>query len=170
MRVKIKKLHPDAVIPFKKHNSDFCYDLTCISVEEIATNTYKYGFGLAFQIDMSKELNLWGLHEDNVRGDYTELITMPSRLKINLSIDGRPRSSVYKHGMMLTNAVATIDKGYINEVSAIFWHYNTDLPRYEIGDRILQIKIGITFPIEFEEVDELSETDRGMGGYGSTGK
>ena len=44
------------------------------------------------------------------------------------------------------------------------------MPRYKVGDRIGQIKIGITFPINFVEVDELKETDRGMNGWGSTGK
>jgi dUTPase len=44
-----------------------------------------------------------------------------------------------------------------------------DMPRYKAGDRIGQIKIGVTFPIEFVEVEELSETERGGGSYGSTG-
>jgi dUTP pyrophosphatase len=44
------------------------------------------------------------------------------------------------------------------------------MPKYEVGDRIGQIKIGTTYPIEFVEVDELSDTERGDGGYGSTGK
>lgn len=44
------------------------------------------------------------------------------------------------------------------------------MPRYKVGDRIGQIKIGATFPIEFEEVKELTKTERGDRGYGSTGR
>ena len=44
------------------------------------------------------------------------------------------------------------------------------MPRYKVGDRIGQIKLGVTLPMEFEEVDELSDTERGDGGYGSTGR
>jgi dUTP pyrophosphatase len=45
-----------------------------------------------------------------------------------------------------------------------------NMPRYQVGDKILQIKLGLTPTIEFEVVDELSDTARGAGGYGSTGK
>jgi dUTP pyrophosphatase len=44
------------------------------------------------------------------------------------------------------------------------------MPKYEVGDKIGQIKIGATFPIEFIEVDSLDSTERGDGGFGSTGK
>lgn len=44
------------------------------------------------------------------------------------------------------------------------------MPRYKVGDRIGQIKLGFTLPMEFEVVDELSDTERGDGGYGSTGR
>ena len=44
------------------------------------------------------------------------------------------------------------------------------MPRYKVGDRIGQIKIGMTLPIDFVEVEELNPTDRGMNGFGSTGK
>ena len=70
----------------------------------------------------------------------------------------------------LRNAVGTVDDLYRGEVSAIFYHVFTDMPRYRVGDRIGQIKLGITLPLEFEEVDELGETARGDGGYGSTGR
>lgn len=45
-----------------------------------------------------------------------------------------------------------------------------NMPKYEPGDRVAQMKIGFTVPIEFVEVDELDETERGGGGFGSTGK
>ena len=148
MKVKIKKLHPNAVIPSKTHISDFCYDVTATSKEEIAPNVYKYGLGIALQINDTQE-----------RCEHK-----------NLSIDLRPRSSVWKTGLILSNCTGTIDEGYIGEISAVFYHVVPELPEYNVGDRIGQIKIGFTLSMEFEEVDELEDTTRGDGGYGSTGK
>lgn len=167
MEVKIKKLHPDAVIPYKTYPSDFCYDVVAVSEEEVAPNVWKYGLGLAFQIERDIELI-----DTKYQNDYG---CMETRLDLcdsplNLSIDFRPRSSVWKTGMVLSNCEGTIDEGYVNEVSAVFYHVMPNMPRYKLGDRIGQIKIGITFPINFVEVDELKETDRGMNGWGSTGK
>lgn len=156
--------------PFKTHSDDFCYDVVATSCEEVAPNIYKYGIGLAFQIERDgkslylkypKELSSCGIRYicyEDVKQDT------------NLSIDFRPRSSVWKTGMSLSNCEGTIDEGYINEVSAVFYHIFSDMPKYEVGDRIGQIKIGVTFPMQFEEVDKLNDTSRGMGGYGSTGK
>jgi dUTP pyrophosphatase len=72
--------------------------------------------------------------------------------------------------MVLSNCEGTIDELYTGEVSAVFYHIMPNMPKYEVGDRIGQIKIGVTFPIEFVEVDELGKTARGNGGYGSTGR
>lgn len=148
MKVRIKKLSKKAVVPFKTYEKDFCYDVVATSEEEVAPNVWKYGIGLAFQIE---------------RGD----LLLDNH---NLSIDFRPRSSVWRTGMLLSNCQGTIDELYRGEVSAVFYHVMTNLERYHVGDRIGQIKIGVTLPIEFEEVDELSETERGVGSYGSTGK
>ncbi len=151
MKVKIKRLNENAVIPFKKHDDDFCYDVVATSCEEIAPNVYKYGTGLALQIE-----------EGNRR--------MSKRRGAILGIDARPRSSVWKTGMVLSNCYGTIDAGYTGEISAVFYHVMPNMPKYEPGDRIMQICIGHTYDIEFDEADELSATDRGDGGYGSTGK
>ena len=51
MKVKVKKLNENAVIPFKTYEKDFCYDVVAVSEEEVAPNVWKYGIGLAFQID-----------------------------------------------------------------------------------------------------------------------
>lgn len=164
MKVKFKKLHPDAVVPFKKYPEDFCYDVVATSEEQIAPNVWKYGIGLAFEIE--------GKPEDLVVEDEygKELLRIPQGRDWNVSLDLRPRSSIYKTGMVLSNSVGTVDDLYRGEVSAIFYHVFPDMPRYRVGDRIGQIKLGITLPLEFEEVDELGETARGDGGYGSTGR
>lgn len=87
---------------------------------------------------------------------------------LNLSIDIRPRSSVWKTGMVLSNCEGTGDEGYTNEYSAVFYHVMPNMPRYKVGDKIAQLKIGITFPIDFVEVEEFEETERGLRGYGSS--
>ena len=148
MKVKVKKLNENAVIPFKTYERDFCYDVVAVSEEEVAPNVWKYGIGLAFQID--KE-SLFG------------------HRYLNLSIDLRPRSSVWKTGMVLSNCEGTIDELYTGEVSAVFYHVFPNMERYKVGQRIGQIKIGLTIPIEFVVVDELDETERNSGSYGSTG-
>ena len=170
MLVRFKRLHPDAVVPFKTYLKDFCYDVLATSEQEIAPNVWKYGIGLAFEIE--------GGPEDLVVEDEfgKELIRIPQDrntmqgLRWNVSLDLRPRSSIWKTGMVLSNAVGTIDELYRGEVSAVFYHVFPGMPRYRVGDRIGQIKLGFTLPIEFEEVDELGRTLRGDGGYGSTGR
>ena len=164
MIVRFKRLHPDAVVPFKKYLEDFCYDVVATSEEQIAPNVWKYGIGLAFEIE--------GMPDDLVvENEFgKELLRIQQDRKVNVSLDLRPRSSIYKTGMVLSNAVGTVDDLYRGEVSAIFYHVFTEMPRYRIGDRIGQIKLGFTLPIEFEEVDELGRTLRGAGGYGSTGR
>ena len=160
MKVRFKRLHPDALVPFKKYPEDFCYDVVATSEEQIAPNVWKYGIGLAFEIEGKPD----DLVVENEFGK--ELLRIQQDRKVNVSLDLRPRSSIYKTGMVLSN----VDDLYRGEVSAIFYHVFPDMPRYRVGDRIGQIKLGITLPLEFEEVDELGQTARGDGGYGSTGR
>lgn len=150
MRVKVKKLHEDAVIPSKTYANDFCYDCVAVSEEEIAPNVWKYGLGLAMQMERESPNDLHG--------------------DICFAIDARPRSSVWKTGMVLSNCVGTIDEGYTGEISAVFYHVMPNMPRYKVGDRVVQIKWNSTLMMDFVEVDDLSSTDRGQGGYGSTGR
>lgn len=164
MLVRFKRLHPDAVVPFKKYPEDFCYDVVATSEQEIAPNVWKYGIGLAFEIGGKPD----DLVVENEFGK--ELLRIAQDRDWNVSLDLRPRSSIYKTGMVLSNSVGTVDDLYRGEVSAIFYHVFPEMPRYRVGDRIGQIKLGFTLPIEFEEVDELGQTARGNGGYGSTGR
>ena len=152
MKVKFKRLHPDAVIPTKANASDFCYDVTAVTEEQIAPNVWRYGLGFALQLEAVK----WKLEKRRHENIF--------------SIDFRPRSSVWKTGMVLSNCEGTIDEGYTGEISAVFYHVLPDMPRYKVGDRIGQIKIGSTTWRDFEDVDELEETERGANGYGSSGR
>ena len=79
------------------------------------------------------------------------------------------RSSCYKAGMLLTNGVGLVDSDYRGEVTAVFATSNFSR-EYEVGDRVAQLVI-VPYPaVEYVETDELSQTDRGTGGYGSTGR
>ena len=152
MKVKFKRLHKDAVIPSKKIEDDFCFDLTAVTEEEIAPNVWKYGFGFALQI------------VNNMRIE-------PIKEYCSLCFSIRPRSSVWKTGMILSNCIGTIDEGYTGEISAVFYHVMPNMERYHVGDRIAQLHFDKTTKfLDFIEVDELDETERGDGGYGSTGK
>lgn len=163
MKVKIKKFNKDAVIPQKAYEGDFCYDVYAVSEEEIAPNVWKYGLGFGLQIERSDEIILKGLEP------YQNCVALPMHHSpLNLSIDIRPRSSVWKTGMVLSNCEGTGDEGYTNEYSAVFYHVMPNMPRYKVGDKIAQLKIGITFPIDFVEVEEFNKTERGLRGYGSS--
>lgn len=143
MKVKIKKLDSKAVIPSYAVFGDAGLDLTCISRSFDDKNNVIYKTGLAIEIPKG----------------YVGLLF--------------PRSSIANKNQLLTNSVAVIDSGYRGEITFKFKsiQYASQFCKpYEVGERIGQIII-IPYPqIEFIEVDELSDSERGTGNYGSTGK
>ena len=152
MKVKFKRLHKDAVIPSKKIEDDFCFDLTAVTEEEIAPNVWRYGFGFALQIVNDRRIK-------------------PIKQYCSFCFSIRPRSSVWKTGMILSNCIGTIDEGYTGEISAVFYHVMPNMERYHVGDRIAQLHFDQTTKLlDFIEVNKLDKTERGDGGYGSTGK
>lgn len=152
MKVKFKRLHKDAVIPSKKIKDDFCFDLTAVTEEEIAPNVWKYGFGFALQV-------------------VDDIHSITTRNMFSFGFSVRPRSSVWKTGMVLSNCIGTIDEGYTGEISAVFYHVMPNMERYHVGDRIAQLHFDQTTKfLDFIEVNKLGKTARGDGGYGSTGK
>ena len=170
MQVKIKKLHENAVVPFKAYDKDFCYDVVAVSEEEIAPNVWKYKLGIAMQIERLEE-HIGSIYESVFPGEgLRDCVLSLGDSPINLSLDFRPRSSIYKTGMVLANSEPTIDEGYTGEIALVFYHVIPDMPRYKVGDKIAQMKIGATFPIEFEEVSDFEVTQRGEEGFGSSGK
>ena len=137
MKIKMKKLHPDAVIPRYAKAGDAGLDLTAVEiVADGSLLTYKTGLAV------------------EIPDGYVGLLF--------------PRSSVYKTGQTLTNCVGVIDSGYRGEIMMKF-SFSPQGLEYEVGDRIGQLLIMPYPKVEFVEVDELSETSRGSGGYGSTG-
>lgn len=166
MKVKIKKLSENAVIPSYAKDGDAGMDLTAVSKAYDKNGNVVFGTGLAFEIPKG----------------YVGLLF--------------PRSSSSKTSMRLSNSVGVLDSGYRGEVMFKFkpdstfynplklWWYRFVMNKkpkglslhydemtefsYNVGDRIGQIVIMPYPTIEFEESEELSETERGNGGFGST--
>jgi dUTP pyrophosphatase len=140
MKVKIEKMHTNAVVPKYAKPGDAGLDLTATSEEWNEGNTMvTYGTGLAVEIPEG----------------YVGLLF--------------PRSSVSKTTLNLANSVGVIDSGYRGEIMFKF-RYLEEGMTYDVGDRIGQLIIMPYPQVEFEEVEDLSSTERGEGGFGSTGK
>jgi len=141
MKVRIKKLSTDAVIPTYAKEGDAGMDLVATRIISNTTFDVSYGTDLAMEIP----------------NGFVGLVF--------------PRSSIRKTDLSLTNCVGVIDSGYRGELQATFRkHKGVASTTYAVGDRVAQIMIIPHPPIEFEEADELSDTERGDGGFGSTGK
>lgn len=166
MKVLFKKLRENAKLPVKAHDDDFCYDVYACDCEEVSPGVYKYPLGFALQIVDTEKVFL--TTTSDVRGIKGE--TLHVGKEVILSIDFRPRSSIFKTGMVLCNSCGTVDRGYTGEICAFFYHVMPNLPKYEPGERVAQMKIGFTLPMEFVEVGEFEDTERGDGGFGSTGR
>lgn len=166
MEVKIKRLTPEATIPSYAKEGDAGLDLTATSMEYDEQGNLVYGTGICIEIPKG----------------YVGLIF--------------PRSSISKKDLLLTNSVAVIDSGYRGEITLkmkssirnvvleyvrsllrkfdIVYNINEDnilssVKIYKVGDRVGQLVIMPYPQIELKEVEELSQTERGDGGYGSTG-
>ncbi|MFW5999013.1 MAG: dUTP diphosphatase [Halanaerobiales bacterium] len=82
-----------------------------------------------------------------------------------------PRSGLaLKHGITVLNADGVIDPGYRGEVGVILINHSKKDFKIEMGDRIAQLIIHKTFSIDWEEVEDLTESNRGTGGFGHTGR
>lgn len=80
-----------------------------------------------------------------------------------------PRSSVIKRGLTMGNSVGVIDSDFRDSVSAVFYYDDAD-ELYSVGERVCQIVFVPIADMELAEVNKLSDTERGTGGFGSTGK
>lgn len=164
MRVKLKKIDENARLPKKGKVGDLCYDVWATSEEEIAPNVWCYGLGFKYEIErrLFKDPNKPYWAAEQYKKEFDEF---------DISIDFRPRSSIWKTGMVLANSEGTWDELYRGEAKAVFYHVFPKMERYYKGDKIGQIKLGLAIPAEFEFVDEINEdTERGDNGFGSTGK
>ena len=92
-------------------------------------------------------------------------------LPVGFEAQIRPRSGLaLKHDLMLTNSPGTIDAGYRGEVGVIMYNGGTEEFPIRRGDRIAQMVIARLPEVALVKAESLSETNRGAGGFGSTGK
>jgi dUTP pyrophosphatase len=140
-KVKIKRLHKDAVIPSYSRQGDAGMDLVATSKFYDDFDNVCYGTGLAIEIPEG----------------YVGLLF--------------PRSSISKTDLTLRNSVGIIDSSYRGEIVLKFNNIlMSSCEPYNVKERIGQLIIMPYPTIEFKEVEELSTTERGAQGFGSTGK
>lgn len=139
--MKVKKLHHKAQTPQKAHPTDAGFDLTCTTVK-YTDKFIEYGTGLAVQLP------------ENTVGLLF------------------PRSSVTNKDLILGNCVGVLDQNYTGEIKFRYKKIpqsNGSANIYQEGDRIGQLVVLSLPSVSISIVDDLEKTDRGDGGYGSTG-
>ena len=143
IKVKIAMLaNCEDLLPAKAHPDDAAFDLRS-------------------RVDMTVPVNRSTLVPTGV------FIELP----VNYEAQVRPRSGLaLKHNISLTNSPGTIDAGYRGEVGVIMFNHGPEEFAIKRGDRIAQMVIAELLAVELEVTDVLSETDRGEGGFGSTGR
>ena len=119
----------------------------------------------------------------DVRAALTEVVTLqplerkliPTGLFLEIphgyEVQVRPRSGLaYKNGVTVLNAPGTIDADYRGEVGVLLVNLSNEPFTIASGDRIAQLVVAKVEQIEWKPTSQLSETERGEGGFGSTGK
>lgn len=186
MKVKFKKLGPKAVMPTKAHPTDAGFDLTATSCVFDKEGNATYGTSIAVEIPKGyvglifprssvakKDLafsNSVGVIDSSYRGEI-KFKFKPTLVYIDRGRTGKDE-----------NDYDGSDQTDIRTQDVTFHGRNKDYPDvgegclpfiprvYKVGERVGQLIIMPYPEVEFEEVDELSESDRGEGGFGSTGK
>lgn len=138
----VQRLHPDAVLPAFAHDGDAGLDLS--SVEEVV------------------------LAPGERRAVPTGIAMAIPHGWVGLV---HPRSGLARrHGVTVTNAPGTIDAGYRGEVQVLLVNLGSEAVTLEAGERVAQLVLQRVGRAEVREVDELDDTSRGSGGFGSTGR
>ena len=141
MTLRFKRIHPDAVLPAYAHPSDAGMD-----VRSVADLVIPAG---------GRALVPTGL-----------VAIIPPMYEIQV----RPRSGLaLKHGVTVLNTPGTIDSGYRGEIGVILANFGDKDFSVSKGDKIAQLVFAPVVQPEIEETDTIDETDRGAGGFGSTG-
>ena len=142
MTPKFKRIHPDAVLPAYAHPSDAGMDIRSVADVTVPAR--------------GRALVPTGL-----------VVLLPPLYEAQV----RPRSGLaLKHGITVLNTPGTIDSGYRGEIGVILFNSSDVDFQVKKGDRVAQVVIApVTQPV-IEEAQEIDETDRGAGGFGSTGK
>ena len=142
MTLRFRKIHPDAVLPAYAHPSDAGMDVR--SVEDLTIAPGK------------RALVHTGL-----------VMLLPPMYEAQV----RPRSGLaLKSGVTVLNTPGTIDSGYRGEVGVILANFGEEDFQVKKGDRIAQIVVAPVTKARVYEVDYVDDTDRGKGGFGSSGR
>jgi len=141
VQVRVKRLNPDAKIPKAAKQGDVAFDLySVIDYELQPGERFAVPTGIAIEIPVGYEGQV------------------------------RPRSGLaLKEGISVLNTPGTIDSGYRGEVKTIMINHGEAAFHITRGMRISQLAVRPVPEVQFIEVDELSDSDRGEGGFGSTG-
>ncbi|MBD3747990.1 MAG: dUTP diphosphatase [Sphingobacteriales bacterium] len=128
----------------------------------------------AYETLASAGMDLRANLDEMIRLKPMERKLIPTGLFIELPLGFeaqiRPRSGLaYKFGISIVNAPGTIDADYRGEIKVLLVNLSQEDFQIQNGDRIAQMVIAKHEKAEWEQVDELSETERGVGGYGHTG-
>jgi dUTP pyrophosphatase len=142
MKIPLKRLDPELSMPQRAHAGDAGIDLRAAeSVQIPAEGWASVGTGVAVAIP----------------DGYVGLVS--------------PRSGLAaRHGIGVANGPGIVDAGYRGELRVILINHGPEAVAIERGERIAQLVVVPMIEIEFEEVDELPESPRGDGGFGSTGR
>ena len=141
MTLRFKRIHPDAVLPAYAHPSDAGMDLRSVADVTIP----RFGRALV----------------------PTGLVAL---LPLGYEIQVRPRSGLaLKKGVTVLNSPGTIDSGYRGEIGVILANFGEEAFEVKKGDKLAQLVLASVTQAVVEETDALDETDRGAGGFGSTG-
>ncbi len=141
-QIKFIKLHPDAKPPMYQTDQSVGADLTSIEHVNIDPGQFRLvKTGIAVELPRGTEMQI------------------------------RPRSGLaFKHGVTVLNAPGTIDADYRGEVGVLLINHGTTTFKVCKGDRIAQAILAKAILVNYRQVKELSNTDRGAGGFGSTGR
>ena len=141
MNIKIKLLKSNSKLPKKAHSTDAGYDLTITDIKKKSLFKVHYNLGIA--------------------------VDFPS----NMYAEVYPRSSIHKLFLWLSNSTGIIDNGYKGEWQAVFYKIPFLSKPYKIGDRCCQavFKYMQDAGLNFDKVDEIKDSVRGVDGFGSTG-
>lgn len=139
--MKVKLLHKDAKTPFKSTKQSSGYDV-------VAT----------------KDVYVWA-----ARGVIKVPLGIAIEVPPGYELQIRSKSSLAAKGLMLANGIGTIDSDYRGEITALLYMLSGDI-KIKKGEKIVQLVVQKIPDINIEQVDDLSNTERGSGGFGSTGK
>ena len=145
--------------------------MNTISVKKVRTNAILPTYGSA----EAAGADLYACLEEVVTIDAGETVFIPTgiALEVPKGCAGLiyARSSLgAKRGLAPANKVGVIDSDYRGEISVVLHNHSKTVQQVTPGERIAQLLITPVLTPQYEEVEELSNTDRGAGGFGSTGK